>query len=66
MEQTGNLRFTALRRTNDLSDNIIEILKDRLKSCAAFSQALGERTDIFDRAHLVILIRSVTVGFDVA
>ena len=63
---TSLLRFTVSRRTNDLSDNIIETLIERLKSCAVlFSLALDESTDISDTALLVIFIRAVSVGFDV-
>ena len=65
VEQTSLLRFTVSRRTNDLSDNIKETLKERLKSYAAFSLALDDSKDISDTALLVILIRAVTVGFDV-
>ena len=36
-----------------------------MKSCAAFSLALDDNTDISDTAQLVIFIRAVTVGFDV-
>ena len=53
------------RRTNDLSDNVKETLKERLKSCEAFSLALDESTDISGTAQLVIFIRAVTAGFDV-
>ena len=65
VEQTSLLCFTVSRRTNDLSDNIKETLKERLKSCAAISLALDESTDISDTALLVTFISSVTVGFDV-
>ena len=65
MEQTSLSRFAISRRTNDLSDNINETLKQRLKSYAAFSLALDESTDISNTAQLVIFIRAVTVGFDV-
>ena len=51
-EQTGLSRFTILRRTNDLSDNIKEILK----SSEAFSLGLDESTGISDAAQLVIFI----------
>ena len=64
MEQANLLLFTVTHRANDLSDNI-ETLKERLKSCAAFSMAFDESTDISDTALLVIFIRAVTVGFDV-
>ena len=57
-------RFTVSRRTDDLSDNNKETLKERLQSCAALSLALDENTDINDTAKLVIFIRAVTVGFD--
>ena len=53
------------RRTNDLSDHIKETLKERLKSCEAFSLALDESTHISDTAQLVIFIRAVTAGFDI-
>ena len=53
------------RRTNDLSDNIKKTLKERLKSCEAFSLALDESTDISGTAQLVIFIRAVAAGFDI-
>ena len=53
------------RRTNDLSDNTKETLKERLKSCKAFGLALDESTDISGTAQLVIFIRAVTAGFDI-
>ena len=65
MQQTSFSRFTVSRRTNDISDNIKETLKERLKSYAAFSLALDESTDINDTAQLFIFIRAVTVGIDV-
>ena len=65
MEQASLSRFTVSRRTSDISDNIKETLKERLKSYAAFSLALDESTDINDTAQLVIFIRTVTVGIDV-
>ena len=65
VEQTNLSRFTVSRRINDLLDNIKEILKDRLKSCEAFSLALDESTDINDTAQLVIFIRAVTADFDI-
>ena len=57
--------FTVSHRTNGLSDNIEEALREKLKSCASFSLDLDESTDISDTAQLVIFIRAVTVGFDV-
>ena len=65
VEKTTLSRFAVSLRTNDLSDYIKETLKERLKSCAAFSLALDESTDKSDTALLVIFIRVVTVGFDV-
>ena len=65
VEQTSLSRFTVSRRINDPSDNIKETLKDRLKSCEAFSLALDESTDINDGAQLVIFIRAVTADFDI-
>ena len=65
MGQTSLLRITVSHRRNYLSDNIIQALKERLKSCAATSLALNVNTDICDTALLVILIMAVTVGFDV-
>ena len=64
MEQISLSRFTVSRRTNDHPDNIKETLKDRLKSCAAFSVTLYESTNISQTAQLVIFIRAVTVDFD--
>ena len=63
--QSSLFRFIVLRRTNDLSDNIKEILIERLKSCEAFSLALDESTDISETAQLVIFIRGVTADFDI-
>ena len=63
--QTSLSPFTVSHRTNDPSDNIKEASKERLTLCAAFSRALDENTDISDTAKPVILIRAVTVGFDV-
>ena len=51
------------RRTNNLSDNTKETLKERLKSCEAFGLALDESTYISGTAQLVIFIRAVTAGF---
>ena len=59
-EQTSLSHFTVLPRTNDLSDNIKEILKERLISYEAFSLALYETTYISDTVQLVIFIRPVT------
>ena len=56
MEQTSLSHFTVSQRINNLSDNIKETLKDRLKLCEAFSLALDESTDINDMAQLVIFI----------
>ena len=65
VEQTSLLSLTVTHRTNDLSDNIKETSKERLKSCAAISQALDESTDMSDTALLVIFTRTVTVGYDI-
>ena len=65
VEKTSLSCFTVSRRTNDPSDSIEETLTEGLKSCAAFSLALDESTDISDTALLVTFIRAVTVGFDV-
>ena len=65
VDQTSLSRFTVSRRTNDLSDNIKETLKEKLKSCEAISLALDESTDISDTAQLVIFIRAVTAAFDI-
>ena len=65
VEQTRLYRFTVLRRINDLSYNIKETLKERLKLCGAFSLTLDESTDISNTARFVIFIRAVTAGFDI-
>ena len=52
----------CLMPNNYLSDNNKKTLKERLKSCAAFSQALDDSTDINDAAKLVMFIWSITVG----
>ena len=59
-DQNSLSRFNVLHRTNDLSDNIKESLKERLKSC----ETLDESTDISDTVQLVIFVRAVTVDFD--
>ena len=53
-KQTILSHFTVSRRANDPSDNIKETLKDRLKSCSTFCQALDESMDISDTVRLVI------------
>ena len=52
VDQTSLSHFTVSRRTNDLSDNIKETLKEKLKSCETFSLALDESTDISDTPNL--------------
>ena len=64
-ERTSLPCLTVLCRTNDLSDKIKEILKERLKSREAFILALDESTNIRDTAQLVIFIRAVTADFDI-
>ena len=63
MGQANLSRFNVSRRSIYLSDNIKETLREILKSCAAFSLALDENTDISDTTQHVIFIRAVTVGF---
>ena len=65
MKKNSLSHFTVSFRTTDLSDNIKETKKERFKSCAAFSLALDESTDMSDTALLVIFIRAVTVGLGV-
>ena len=65
VEQTSLSHFTVSHRTNDLSDNIQETLKERLESFEAFSLALDESTDISDTAKLINFIRAVTADFDI-
>ena len=64
VEQTS-FSCSTVSRISDLSDNIEKTLKDRLKSCKAFSLALDESTNINDTAQLVIFIRTVTADFDI-
>ena len=63
--QTSLSGFIVLRRTNEFSDNIKEILKERLKLCEAFSLALDESTDVNDTAQVAIFIRAITADFDI-
>ena len=65
VEQTSLFRFTVPRRTNDLSDDIKQTSKEKLKSCEAFSLALDERTGVSDTAQLDIFNRAVTAGFNI-
>ena len=44
---------------------IFQIMKERLKSCEAFSLALDESADISDTVQLVIFIGAVTADFDI-
>ena len=64
-EQISLFRFTVPRRTNDLSDDIKQTSKEKLKSCEALSLALDARIDISGTAQLVIFITAVTAGFDI-
>ena len=64
MEQTNLSHSTVSRRTNDLSDNIKVALRDILKSCAAFSLALGESKDTSVTALHLTYIVTVTVVID--
>ena len=65
VEQTNLSRFTVSRRTNDLSGNIKETLKEGLRSCEAFSLTLDESTDISDTTQFIIFIRAVAAGLDI-
>ena len=65
VEQTSLSRFTDSRRTNDLSDDIKETLREKKTPCAAFSLGLDESTDIRNTVQLVTFTKAVIVGFDV-
>ena len=55
MQRTSLSRFIVSRRINHFSYNIKKTLKERLKSCEAFSLALDESTDISEKPNLSFL-----------
>lgn len=56
---------TVTRRTEELSDDVSQQLKDLVNSCTFFSLALDESTDICDVAQLSIFIRGIDDNFSV-
>ena len=53
VDQLNLFRFTVVRRTYDLLENIELFLKQKISKCSAFSIALDESTDISDTKQLV-------------
>ena len=56
---------TVTRRTEELSHDISEQLKDLANACTFFSLALDESTDICDVAQLSIFIRGIDDNFNI-
>ena len=56
---------TVTRRTEELSHDVVQQLKDLVKSCTFFSLALDESTDVCDVAQLSIFIRGIDDNFSV-
>ncbi|KAL4136222.1 hypothetical protein QTP88_007773 [Uroleucon formosanum] len=58
-------RKTVCRRINDISNEIIVKLRDRIQDFKYFSIAFDESTDISDTAQLVIFVRGVNESFQI-
>jgi len=58
-------RQTVCRRINDISNEIIVKLRDRIQDFKYFSIAFDESTDISDTAQLVIFVRGVNESFQI-
>lgn len=58
-------RQTVCRRINDISNEIILKLRDRIRDFKYFSLAFDESTDISDSAQLVVFLRGVNESFQV-
>lgn len=56
---------TVTRRTEELSHDVVQQLKDLVQSCTFFSLALDESTDVCDVAQLSIFIRGIDDNFSV-
>ena len=52
------------RRASDISENIANILKDKLSSAEFVSLAVDESLDINDTPQLLIFIRAIDCNFD--
>uniref|UniRef100_A0A2S2PYG0 EPM2A-interacting protein 1 n=1 Tax=Sipha flava TaxID=143950 RepID=A0A2S2PYG0_9HEMI len=58
-------RQTVCRRINDISNEIIVKLRDRIQDFKYFSIAFVENTDISDTAQLIIFVREVNGSFQI-
>ena len=65
VEQTSLSRITVSHRTNDLSNNITETLKERLKSCELTVWLWMRALTSVKQPNFAIFIRAVTAGFDI-
>ena len=52
-------------RINQLAENIVDTLKERINRCVLYSLTLDESTDISDTAQLVVFVRGVTDTFEI-
>lgn len=56
---------TCVRRTEELGNNLMQQLKDKINSFNFFSLAMDESTDVCDTAQLLIFIRGIDDNFNV-
>jgi hypothetical protein len=58
-------RFTAEKRTEELSNNTEESLKMKAPNFQLFSMAMYESTDVSERAQLAVFVRGVNMEFNI-
>ncbi|XP_060845827.1 general transcription factor II-I repeat domain-containing protein 2-like [Rhopalosiphum padi] len=56
---------TCVRRTEELGNNLMQQLKEKINSFNFFSLAMDESTDVCDTAQLLIFIRGIDDDFNV-
>lgn len=63
-EDISLLASTRVRRTEELRQNLIFKLKDKMSKFDCFSIVTDERTDINNTAQLLIFIRGIDLNLD--
>ena len=58
-------RNTVASRINDLSQNLVLQLKEKIKEFTNFSLAVDESTDTVDTAQLAVFIRGINSNFEI-
>ena len=58
-------RNTVAARINDLSQNLVLQLKEKIKKFTNFSLAVDESTDTVDTAQLAVFIRGINSNFEI-